>query len=168
MPSASERAKAKLDAVLNDPGRHDCSRKAMSKYTEKMPNAVYRSVESHSDDTICDGLRCSQRCSASSEPEQRRKRKWWCQEQAQAAPLAASLLIDNDQGKNPLVTSWRMFVYVYVGLSDGQPIQTAWNFGIGCLPVIIRVKGREYCSEARNWMCYGLHNIVETATRATT
>ncbi|PTB74999.1 hypothetical protein M440DRAFT_1402566, partial [Trichoderma longibrachiatum ATCC 18648] len=70
--------------------------------------------------------------------------------------------------KNPLVTSWGMFVYVYVGLSDGQPIQTAWNFGIGCLPVIIRVKGREYCSEARNWMCYGLHNIVETATRATT
>ncbi|PTB75000.1 hypothetical protein M440DRAFT_1357767 [Trichoderma longibrachiatum ATCC 18648] len=28
MPSASERAKAKLDAVLNDPGRHDCSHRS--------------------------------------------------------------------------------------------------------------------------------------------
>lgn len=41
MPSASEKAKAKLDAVLNDPGRHDSSRKAKDYITKKMPNSVH-------------------------------------------------------------------------------------------------------------------------------
>jgi hypothetical protein len=40
MPSASEKAKAKLEAVLNDPGRYDSSRKVKSYVIEKMPNSV--------------------------------------------------------------------------------------------------------------------------------
>jgi hypothetical protein len=40
MPSVSEKAKAKLDAVLNDPGRHDSSRKVKSCTNKKMPNSV--------------------------------------------------------------------------------------------------------------------------------
>lgn len=35
MPSASEKARAKLDAVLNDPGRFDCTRKVLDEVVQK-------------------------------------------------------------------------------------------------------------------------------------